>query len=44
MVTSASDRSRLAAFEQNGVTAVFDKPFDVYILRRIIQRPELNTF
>lgn len=38
MVTSASDRSRLAAMEQNGVVAVFDKPFDVDTLRRIVEQ------
>jgi two-component system chemotaxis response regulator CheY len=38
MVTSSSDHSRLAALEQNGVAAVFDKPFDVDTLRRIIQQ------
>ncbi|MBI5462060.1 MAG: response regulator [Gammaproteobacteria bacterium] len=38
MVTSASDRSRLAAIEQNGVAAVFDKPFDVDTLRRIVEQ------
>lgn len=38
MVTSSSDRSRLAAMEQNGVAAVFDKPFDVDTLRRIVEQ------
>ena len=38
MVTSASDSSRLAAFDQSGVAAVFDKPFDVETLRRIVEQ------
>lgn len=38
MVTSASDRSRLAGFDQSGVAAVFDKPFEVDTLRRIIEQ------
>ncbi len=38
MVTSASDQSRLAAMEQSGVAAVFDKPFEVDTLRRIIEQ------
>lgn len=38
MVTSASDHSRLAGFDQSGVAAVFDKPFEVDTLRRIIEQ------
>lgn len=38
MVTSASDRSRLAALDQSGVAAIFDKPFDVDSLRRIVEQ------
>lgn len=38
MVTSASDRSRLAGIDQSGVAAVFDKPFEVDTLRRIIEQ------
>lgn len=38
MVTSASDRSRIAAWNQSGVAAVFDKPFDVETLRRIVEQ------
>ncbi|MFA7386153.1 MAG: response regulator [Thiohalobacteraceae bacterium] len=38
LVTSASDRSRLAALDQSGVTAIFDKPFDVDSLRRIVEQ------
>lgn len=38
MVTSASDRSRLAALDQSGVAAIFDKPFDVETLRRIVEQ------
>lgn len=38
MVTSASDRSRLAGFDQSGVAAVFDKPFEADTLRRIIEQ------
>lgn len=38
MVTSASDRSRLAALDQSGVAAIFDKPFEVETLRRIVEQ------
>ena len=38
MVTSASDRNRLAGIDQSGVAAVFDKPFEVETLRRIIEQ------
>lgn len=38
MVTSASDRSRLAALDQSGIAAVFDKPFEVETLRRIVEQ------
>ncbi|MFN2309217.1 MAG: response regulator [Gammaproteobacteria bacterium] len=38
MVTSAADRSRLAALDQSGITAVFDKPFEVETLRRIVEQ------
>ena len=38
MVTSASDHSRLAALDQSGVAAIFDKPFDVETLRRIVEQ------
>lgn len=38
MVTSSSDQSRLAAMEQSGVSAVFDKPFAVETLQRIIEQ------
>jgi two-component system chemotaxis response regulator CheY len=38
MVTSETDRSRLAGVAQSGVSAVFDKPFTVDTLRTTIQR------
>ncbi|MEJ2685846.1 MAG: response regulator [Gammaproteobacteria bacterium] len=38
MVTGESDSNRLAALEQSGVSAIFDKPFDVDTLRTIIEK------
>ncbi len=38
MVTSETDKTRLAGMEQSGVSAVFDKPFTVDTLRTTIQR------
>lgn len=38
MVTSETDRGRLAGIAQSGVSAVFDKPFTVETLRETIQR------
>lgn len=38
MVTSETDSSRLAGIAQSGVSAVFDKPITVEILRETIQR------
>lgn len=38
MVTSSPNNSRLAAIEQNGIAAVFDKPFDVDVLRKIVEQ------
>ena len=38
MVTSETDRSRLAGIEQCGVSAVFDKPFTVETLRNTLER------
>lgn len=38
MVTSETDRSRLAGIAQSGVSAVFDKPFTVDTLRSMIER------
>lgn len=38
MVTSSPEQSRLAALEQSGVAAVFDKPFEVDTLRRIVEQ------
>jgi two-component system chemotaxis response regulator CheY len=38
MVTSETDRSRLAGIAQSGVSAVFDKPFTIDTLRSTIQR------
>lgn len=37
MVTSENDASRLAAVEQSGVSAVCDKPFDINVVRTMIQ-------
>ncbi|MGA7801972.1 MAG: response regulator [Gammaproteobacteria bacterium] len=38
MVTGESDCNRLAALEQSGVSAIFDKPFDVETLRTVIEK------
>ncbi len=38
MVTSETDRSRLAGIAQSGVSAVFDKPFTIDTLRTTIER------
>ncbi len=38
MVTSETDRSRLAGIEQSGVSAVFDKPFTIEILRGMMEK------
>ena len=38
MVTSESNKARLAGVEQSGVSAIFDKPFNVDTLRSAIQR------
>ncbi len=38
MVTSTQDESRLAAIEQLGVSAVFDKPFGADVLRSMIEK------
>jgi two-component system chemotaxis response regulator CheY len=38
MVTSETDRSRLAGIAQSGVSAVFDKPFTIDTLRATIER------
>jgi two-component system chemotaxis response regulator CheY len=38
MVTSETDKTRLAGVEQSGVSAIFDKPFNVDTLRTTIQR------
>ena len=38
MVTSETDKARLAGVEKSGVSAVFDKPFNVETLRTTIQR------
>ncbi|TCK18588.1 two-component system chemotaxis response regulator CheY [Thiogranum longum] len=38
MVTSETDKARLAGVEQSGVSAIFDKPFNVDTLRSAIQR------
>ena len=38
MVTSETDHNRLAGIAQSGVSAVFDKPFTIDILRDTIQR------
>ncbi|MAT66457.1 MAG: two-component system response regulator [Gammaproteobacteria bacterium] len=37
MVSSRTDQNRIAALQQSGVSAVFDKPFDVETLRRMIE-------
>lgn len=37
MVSSRTDESRIAALQQIGVSAVFDKPFDVETLRSMIE-------
>ena len=38
MVTSETDKARLAGVEKSGVSAVFDKPFNADTLRTTIQR------
>lgn len=38
MVSSRTDESRIAALQQTGVSAVFDKPFDVETLRNMIEK------
>lgn len=38
MVTSETDKARLAGVEKSGVSAIFDKPFNVDTLRTAIQR------
>lgn len=38
MVSSRTDESRIAALQQIGVSAVFDKPFDVETLRNMIEK------
>jgi two-component system chemotaxis response regulator CheY len=38
MVTSETDRGRLAGIRQSGVSAIFDKPLSVDSLRRALQR------
>jgi two-component system chemotaxis response regulator CheY len=38
MVTSETDRNRLAGIAQSGVSAVFDKPFTIDTLRATIER------
>jgi two-component system chemotaxis response regulator CheY len=38
MFTSQQDESRLAAIEQCGVSAVFDKPFGADVLRSTIEK------
>lgn len=38
MFTSQRDESRLAAIEQSGVSAVFDKPFGADVLRNTIEK------
>lgn len=38
MVTSRADENRIAALQQSGVSAVFDKPFNVETLREMIEK------
>jgi two-component system chemotaxis response regulator CheY len=38
MLTSETDRSRLAGIAQSGVSAVFDKPFTIDTLRTTLER------
>lgn len=43
MITSESDEARLAAVEQTGVSAIFDKPFNPDMLKRILKTAVLTT-
>ena len=37
MVTSEENESRLAAVQQAGVSAIYDKPFETSVVRDLVQ-------